>query len=109
MQQHIGQFHKTNHFMLRQWFRGIEDSFLEKLVPQMKSVTPTEDGKNALIVSQKCLAKMQKQGIEIPKIDKHKHLIIVWEAHLLITVYISKDENDFDLLRRLKGCRTLIC
>lgn len=110
MERSINTFRKTDHFMFRQWFRHIEDSFLETILPQMHYATQPADSRNALVISQKSLVEMKKQGIDVPQIDKHQHLVVIWKAHLLITIYIytSENRNDFDLLRRLHGCTVLI-
>lgn len=109
MERSISTFRKTDHFLRQQWFRNIEDSFLEKILPQIEYATDATDNRNALVVSQKCLNQLKKQGIDVPEIGKRQHLVIIWKTRLLITVFVSKDENDYELLRRLKGCRTLIC
>lgn len=109
MERNINTFRKTDHFLLRQWFRNIEDSLLEKVLPQMQDATSAIDNRNALVVSQKRLSQMKKQGIDVPEIGKRQHLVIIWKRHILITVFVSNDANDFDLLRRLKGCSILIC
>jgi hypothetical protein len=111
MERSINIFRKTDHFMWRQWNRNVEDSFLEKILPQMQYATRPTDNRNALVISQKCLAEMKKQGIDVPQIHRRQHLVVIWKAHLLITVYIYTPQggNDFDLLRRLHGCTVLIC
>jgi hypothetical protein len=110
MERSINTFSKTDHFMLKQWFRKVEDSFLETILPQMQYVTQPTDSRNALVISQKSLAQMKFQGIDIPQIGRHHHLVVIWKAHLLITIYIyeSKGYNDSDLLQRLKGCTVLM-
>ena len=111
MERHIHTFRKTDHFMRRQWFRNVEDSFLEKILPQLQYETNAADSRNALLISQKCLTQMKKQGIDVPQIGKRQHLVVIWRAYLLITVYIYTSEkgNDFDLLCRLHGCTVTIC
>jgi hypothetical protein len=110
MEHSINTFRKTDHFMLRQWFRKIDDSFLETILPQMQYVTRPTDSRNALVISQKSLVQMKSQGIDVPQIGRHHQLVVIWKAYLLITIYIyeSKGYNDLDLLQRLKGCTVLM-
>ncbi len=102
MKRFIGYFRKTDHFMKRQWFRYIEDSFLEKLLPKF-SKHQDSNAKKAIIISRNSLKKMNIMGKETPKLKQTQHLVIILESNRLVTIYISDYANDAELLKSLSG------
>ena len=55
------KFHKTEHFLFRQWDRGIDDAVVEKITCNLKKITKT---KSMIIAGTSFLKKL---GIEISK------------------------------------------
>lgn len=75
MNNKICNFFKTDHFLFRQWDRGIEDLILENVLAQLKP--PTDE--LIIIVSRGYLRKFSAK--------KTKELVIVAYGKSLITYY----------------------
>ena len=85
MKSTILQFHKTEHFLFRQWDRNIDDNILLK---SLNALEEQPKGKNLIIVG----ANTINQWVKDAEIDaKYKsqliNLFIVLHDHTLITCF----------------------
>jgi hypothetical protein len=78
MTTQISRFQKTEHFLLRQWDRGIEDSVLHAICPLVKGV---KNKKEVVFVLPSFL---KKQGVMN---QTSQCLILIVKGHLLISGY----------------------
>jgi hypothetical protein len=76
------KFYKTEHFLFRQWDRGIEDIIIDKIITQLKTSSKT---KSIIIVSNNFF---KKAGC---KIKKNTNLIIVSKGKALLTLFFVDD------------------
>ena len=76
------KFYKTDHFLFRQWDRGIEDSIIDKILTKLNKPSKT---KSMIIVSYDFL---KKTGY---KIKKNTNLIIVSKGKALLTLFFVDD------------------
>jgi Ni,Fe-hydrogenase I large subunit len=76
------KFYKTEHFLFRQWDRGIEDDIIDKITTQLKTSSKT---KSIIIVSN---SFFKKAGY---KIKKNTNLIIVSKGKALLTLFFVDD------------------
>ena len=84
MTTQILEFKKTNHFLLSQWDRSIDDQLLYKVLPFVKC---TKCEKDVVFVMP---SHLQKKGIA--KVDK-QCLILVIKQKLLLTAYWCDHPN----------------
>lgn len=98
MKRTIYNFRKTDHFLHRQWHRGIEDNLLENLLadlpPQPKNT------KTVLIVLKSHLEYLKKK--QKYYVHSKGHLVIICKANVLITVFFVDILNDFYLFSQFK-------
>ncbi|TVR83257.1 MAG: hypothetical protein EA412_01015 [Chitinophagaceae bacterium] len=89
----ILEFIKSNHFMLRQWDRKIEDKILYKILPHAKS---TNYEKEVVIVKPNFLKKLNL-------IKDNHSLVLIKKKRLLLTIfwcknyscYLNKDKDTY--------------
>ena len=74
-------FHKTEHFLYRQWDRGIEDNILEAIICKIRP----KKAKTTIITSPDFLKSLNR------KILKKSHLIIVAKGKSLLTIFFVND------------------
>lgn len=94
MTVNILNYRKSNHFLLKQWDRCIEDTFLYKVLPYIDQL---KSGKNIIIAKPIFL---NRKGIVM---DSMISLVVVIKENLLITCYwchnpeylIKKEHNAF--------------
>jgi hypothetical protein len=79
-------FYKTEHFLYRQWDRGISDDLLNSA---LESITNCDDEKNILIVGNSTLRKKER-GIK-----PNTNLVIVFKKKALITLFFVKDLYEY--------------
>ena len=107
MERNILNFRKTNHFLLRQWFRNIDDDILQKILSDAK-LNNTNDTKIALIVRDSFLKTIYQNDKNVYCSCLKKHLVIICKSNILITLYTTSTTNDFDLLQQFKQYQTII-
>jgi hypothetical protein len=86
MKCRIGIFRKTEHFMLRQWERKIDDTMVESVLLQLKQAELSSQ-KNMVVVSRTFL---KRRGFH-----STAELFIVIDQHVLITCFHSNFQEYF--------------
>lgn len=99
MKRSILKFRKTDHFLHRQWFRGVDDELLEILFKNLP-IIPNNNVKTALILTRTHLARLDKKYKFL--LPNDKHLVIIYKGYSLITIYLSETNSDFCLLSKLR-------
>ncbi|TAE73138.1 MAG: hypothetical protein EAZ85_07955 [Bacteroidetes bacterium] len=74
--ERIFEFYKTEHFLLQQWERGVENKTLERVLSYVK----VPNTKIAVVAKPAFLAQKTK-------IDSKQDLIIIISSDVLVTVY----------------------
>jgi hypothetical protein len=83
MKNRILEFRKTDHFLYRQWDRGIEDKILYKILPYVECTYYEKD----VILIQPSFLK--RKGLK----DEQNSLVIIIKGNFLISAYWCKDPN----------------
>ncbi|MEA3452434.1 MAG: hypothetical protein U9Q83_11110 [Bacteroidota bacterium] len=76
------KFHKTDHFIYRQWDRGIEDVIIEKVTRKLNAVSKA---KSMFVISSQFL---KKAGL---KVARKTNLIIFSKGKVLKTLFFVDD------------------
>lgn len=84
MTKQLLEYHKTDHFMLSQWDRGIGDELLYKVLPFISEAK--ENKKIAIFIP----SFLGTKGIDVPKKDC---LVIVLKQKLLKTAFWCDHPN----------------
>lgn len=90
--RNILQFNKTDHFLLRQWERNIDDRLLRYVL--IKLQRKLRDRTNILVTTT-TMKQLIKSGIYIPKDYANKNLLIVSHDNTLITTFFIENMYQF--------------
>ena len=85
MKANILNFHKTEHFLFRQWDRDIDDNILLK---SLQSLESNPKGKNLIIVGADIINRWVKETEVDEKYKSQRtNLFIIIDNHTLITCF----------------------
>lgn len=88
MNSRIFKYYKTEHFLLRQWERGIQDELLLKVLRHSQE---KPDHKLVLIIKSALLKYWFHQNIFIPRRALNMYLVIVLHHNLLVTGFFCRN------------------
>jgi len=86
MNKQILEFRKTDHFLYRQWDRGVSDSLI---VSALGSINVEDSDKTILVIGNSTLKKNGE------KVKPKSNLIIILKNNKLITLYYVTDLYDY--------------
>jgi hypothetical protein len=106
--RHIYEYTKTDHFMLRQWERKVDDDALRYVLLRMKKRYRHVRDMATVVVTEKLMKVLRAKGLLPKECDRHDHLVIGICEHSLITVYYEHNLPELLLARLSKKAHVLL-
>ena len=94
----IGRFRKTDHFIYRQWDRGINDNILKPILKSIKNLNPS----TLYIISRKALRKLniKSNGALFIKAD-NEILVTCYYGNMEELFFSSKTNENYELINNI--------